>query len=230
MRHFLDRLPLIGRDVQALNQCISPPSVPARPKNCRAFISGPTWCRRIPGRVARPIAWSGWRAGSRLLLVRASRGREMLAEELTKAGGIVEQVVVYEQHRCLAPDAEFVAKMAAGEIHWTTVTSSAIARSLVRLLRRFASRDKARQHQPHYVGYAPRIGPRTGSGSHRVHDAGPGRCNPIGGLPAGKCAAKKECLVAPTPPVAVAATICDDTLARSCQAKKFHRTQRKAHK
>src|SRR5439155_24092338 len=35
-------------------------------------------------------------AGKRFLLIRANRGREHLAEELAKAGGIVEQVVVYE--------------------------------------------------------------------------------------------------------------------------------------
>jgi uroporphyrinogen III methyltransferase/synthase len=67
------------------------------------------------------------------LLVRASRGREILAEELTKAGGIVEQLVVYESIDVERADPAIVAKMAAGQIHWTTVTSSAIARSLVNL-------------------------------------------------------------------------------------------------
>ena len=57
----------------------------------------------------------------------------MLAEELTKAGGIVEQVVVYESVDVEQPDAEIAAQMAAGQIDWTTVTSSAIARSLARL-------------------------------------------------------------------------------------------------
>jgi uroporphyrinogen III methyltransferase/synthase len=72
-------------------------------------------------------------AGNRFLLVRASRGREILAEELTKAGGIVEQLVVYESIDVERADPAIVAKMAAGQIHWTTVTSSAIARSLVNL-------------------------------------------------------------------------------------------------
>jgi uroporphyrinogen III methyltransferase/synthase len=76
---------------------------------------------------------TGLVAGRRVLLVRASRGRELLAEELTKAGGIVEQVVAYNSVDVPTPDADVAAKMAANEIHWTTVTSSAIARSLVRL-------------------------------------------------------------------------------------------------
>jgi len=72
-------------------------------------------------------------AGKRFLLIRASRGREVLAEELTKAGALVEQLVVYESLDVEKPDPTIAAKMAAGQIHWTTVTSSAIARSLANL-------------------------------------------------------------------------------------------------
>jgi len=72
-------------------------------------------------------------AGQRFLLVRASRGREVLADELTKAGGLVEQVVVYDSVDVERPDPAIAEQMAAGQIAWTTVTSSAIARSLVRL-------------------------------------------------------------------------------------------------
>ena len=70
-------------------------------------------------------------AGKRFLLARASRGREVLAEELSRAGGAVEQVVVYESRDVTAPRPEIAARLAAGEIDWITVTSSAIARSLV---------------------------------------------------------------------------------------------------
>ncbi len=71
--------------------------------------------------------------GKRLLLARASRGREVLAQMLTAAGATVEQAVVYESRDVAAPDAEVAEALAAGQIDWTTVTSSAIARSLVRL-------------------------------------------------------------------------------------------------
>jgi uroporphyrinogen III methyltransferase/synthase len=75
----------------------------------------------------------GGAAGKRFLLIRASRGREILAEELTKAGALIEQLVVYESIDVQQADPTIVSKMAAGQIHWTTVTSSAIARSLANL-------------------------------------------------------------------------------------------------
>lgn len=72
-------------------------------------------------------------AGKRLLLVRASRGREVLSEMLTEAGAVVTQIVVYESSDVEVPDDEVLAAMRDGRIDWTTVTSSAIARSLVRM-------------------------------------------------------------------------------------------------
>ncbi|HTM53613.1 MAG TPA: uroporphyrinogen-III C-methyltransferase [Pirellulales bacterium] len=70
---------------------------------------------------------------SRFLLVRASRGREILAEELSKHAAEVEQVVVYSSRDVLEPDPEVLGQLRGGAIDWITVTSSAIARSLVRM-------------------------------------------------------------------------------------------------
>jgi uroporphyrinogen III methyltransferase/synthase len=72
-------------------------------------------------------------AGKRFLLARASRGREVLAEQLTAAGGNVEQVVVYSSTDITAAKPEVAEAMSRGRIDWVTVTSSAIARSLVSL-------------------------------------------------------------------------------------------------
>ncbi|MCH7751401.1 MAG: uroporphyrinogen-III C-methyltransferase [Planctomycetes bacterium] len=72
-------------------------------------------------------------AGQRVLLLRASRGREVLAERLTAAGAHVEQVVVYQSNDVAAPEPDIAAALAEGRIDWVTVTSSAIARSVVRL-------------------------------------------------------------------------------------------------
>jgi uroporphyrinogen III methyltransferase/synthase len=72
-------------------------------------------------------------SGQRFLLARASRGREVLAESLVRAGGEVEQVVVYQSRDADRPEPEIAALLAAGQIDWITVTSSAIAQSLVRL-------------------------------------------------------------------------------------------------
>ncbi len=72
-------------------------------------------------------------AGKRFLLARASRGREVLAEQLVAAGAQVEQVVVYTSTDVERPDPEIAAMLRAGRIDWVSVTSSAIARSLARL-------------------------------------------------------------------------------------------------
>jgi uroporphyrinogen III methyltransferase/synthase len=70
---------------------------------------------------------------ARFLLARASRGREVLHEQLVAGGASVEQVVVYSSTDVETPDPTVAADLAAGRIDWITVTSSAIARSLVRL-------------------------------------------------------------------------------------------------
>jgi uroporphyrinogen III methyltransferase/synthase len=71
--------------------------------------------------------------GQRVLLLRASRGREVLAELLTAAGATVEQVAVYESRDVPTAKPDVAEAMAAGRIDFTTVTSSAIARSLVKM-------------------------------------------------------------------------------------------------
>ena len=78
-------------------------------------------------------ALQGGARGKRFLLVRASRGREVLKDELKKAGAIVEEIVAYESIDVEKPAPEVAEQMAAGKIDWTTVTSSAIARSLARM-------------------------------------------------------------------------------------------------
>lgn len=71
--------------------------------------------------------------GKRFLLVRASRGREILAETLAAAGGRVTQAVAYQSSDVLTPDPQIVELLERGRIDWVTVTSSAIARSLANL-------------------------------------------------------------------------------------------------
>jgi uroporphyrinogen III methyltransferase / synthase len=71
--------------------------------------------------------------GRRFLLIRASRGREVLAERLRAAGRQVDQVVTYRSIDIERPIPEIADALAAGEIDWVTVTSSAIARSLAAL-------------------------------------------------------------------------------------------------
>jgi uroporphyrinogen III methyltransferase/synthase len=133
VRHFLERLPAIGRDVRALSHLRIAAIGPGTAEELARFHLRADLVPEQYRAESLAAALAGLVAGRRVLLVRASRGRELLAEELTKAGGLVEQIVAYHSVDMPAPDAEVAARMTAGEIHWTTVTSSAIARSLVRL-------------------------------------------------------------------------------------------------
>lgn len=72
---------------------------------------------------------AGQVTGQRVLLVRASRGREVLFQQLNAAGAEVQQVVAYNSVDATAPPSELMAQMNGGEIDWVVVTSSAIAKN-----------------------------------------------------------------------------------------------------
>lgn len=71
--------------------------------------------------------------GRRLLLARASRGRQVLAERLTAAGAEVDQVVVYSNVDVEEPDPVIVQRLTSRSIDWVAITSTSVAQSLVRL-------------------------------------------------------------------------------------------------
>ena len=73
------------------------------------------------------------RRGARFLLVRGNRVRDVLAGGLRALGGEVDDLVVYRQVDAAEADKRVAERMAAGDFAYTTVTSPAIARSLVRL-------------------------------------------------------------------------------------------------
>lgn len=133
VRMLLDRLPAVKRDLRALGKIkIAAIGPGTADELARYRVKADV----IPDEFRAEsfaAALRGGAAGKKFLLIRASRGREVLAEELQKAGGVVEQVVVYESVDVEKPDEEIARKMAAGQIDWTTVTSSAIAHSLARL-------------------------------------------------------------------------------------------------
>jgi uroporphyrinogen III methyltransferase/synthase len=101
--------------------------------------------------------------GKRVFLAAASRGREVLTELLAAHGAAVEQAVVYESRDVAEPVGEVAAALAAGRIHWTTVTSSAIARSLARLFGAALRRTRLAAISPltadvlAELGYAPAV-------------------------------------------------------------------------
>jgi uroporphyrinogen III methyltransferase/synthase len=71
--------------------------------------------------------------GQRVLLARADRGREVLREALA-AVAEVEQVAVYSQVDAAAIEPGLLDRLRSGAIHYITLTSSNIARALVRVL------------------------------------------------------------------------------------------------
>ena len=118
----------------------------------------PTWCRgsSAPRRWLTP--WDTTPADSDFLLVRASRGREVLAEQLRAAGALVEQIVAYTSIDMERPDPAVAALLKAGRIDWITVTSSAIARSLVRLFGDDLRRAKLASMSPLTSGVLGELG------------------------------------------------------------------------
>ena len=72
--------------------------------------------------------------GKRFLFPRANRGREVIRKSLEAARATVTEITVYESVDVSEADQQIVELMAAEEIDWVTVTSSAIAKSLVSLL------------------------------------------------------------------------------------------------
>ena len=108
-------------------------------------------------------ALAGQASGKRFLLVCASRGREILAEQLRSAGAIVEQVVAYTSSDVDMPDPDIAAKLAARKIDWITVTSSSIARSLTALFGEKLRQSKLASISPvtsttlRELGYEPAV-------------------------------------------------------------------------
>lgn len=101
--------------------------------------------------------------GRRVLLVRATQGAESLAQALSAAGATVDQVTAYGSMEVEDPDPDVAAALAGGEIGWIAITSSAAARSLVRLygeaLRRarFATIGPLASATLRELGYEPAV-------------------------------------------------------------------------
>lgn len=131
VRFFLNRLLASGKDLRLLGRAklaaIGPATADALAEyHLRADLQPDEYRAEA---LAEALASSA--VGQRVLLLRASRGREVLSEHLTAAGAMVEQIVVYQSRDLTEPTPEIMAAMQAGRIDWTTATSSAIARSLV---------------------------------------------------------------------------------------------------
>jgi uroporphyrinogen III methyltransferase/synthase len=128
---FLDRLRELGHDARRMGNAklaaIGPATVAALAERClKADVQPETYRAEALAEALAPLI-----PGKRVFLVRASRGREVLAELLANAGAVVEQAVVYESRDVAEPISEVAEAIVSGQIDWITVTSSAIARRVV---------------------------------------------------------------------------------------------------
>jgi uroporphyrinogen III methyltransferase/synthase len=71
--------------------------------------------------------------GKRFLHFRANRGRDVLKQSLTEAGGNVTEIAVYRSIDRIDADPPIIECMQRGNIDFVAVTSSAIAQSLVNM-------------------------------------------------------------------------------------------------
>ncbi len=130
VRYLLDRLRDTGRDLRALGGVKLAAIGPGTDRelgryHLRADLQPEAFRAESLAESLAPYA-----DGGRFLLARASRGREVLAEQLREAGAKVSQTVVYHSRDVREPDREIRRQLQGGRIDWVTVTSSAIARSL----------------------------------------------------------------------------------------------------
>ena len=158
VRYFLERLPQHQLDLRALGKskiaAIGPGTAEALAQyHLRADLLPEEYRAEALAEALAPVA-----SGSRFLLLRASRGREVLAEKLVAAGASVEQAVVYESRDVTAPDPDVAESLAEGRIDWVTVTSSAIARSLVALFGRDLARTQLAAISPLTAGVLEEAG------------------------------------------------------------------------
>jgi uroporphyrinogen III methyltransferase/synthase len=125
---FMRRLLRSGRDLRALAPVRLAAIGPATADALRAYHLEPDLVPDVYTSEALAAALKGPAAGGRVLLARADRGREVLRTELA-AVAKVEQVAVYSQR-----DAEGIDPAVLAAVDFVTLTSSNIARSLVRAL------------------------------------------------------------------------------------------------
>jgi uroporphyrinogen III methyltransferase/synthase len=91
-------------------------------------------------------------ANKRILLIRASRGRELLAATLYDAGAEVDQVVAYMSHDVREANPAVLEEITAGRVDWITATSSAIANAAATL---FGEAIKSSPKPPRFAAISP---------------------------------------------------------------------------
>ena len=128
---FLGRLKHVGLDLRALGKSKLAAIGPGTAEALRAFHLKPDLVPPEYRSESLALALKEPARGQRVLLVRADRGREVLREEL-QAVADVEQIAVYAQVELDLRGSAVIDELRQGKIDYVTLTSSNIARALLR--------------------------------------------------------------------------------------------------
>jgi len=134
VRGLLTRLWEQGGDARRLGQCQIAAIGPA---TAAEFASFGLKCDYVPDEFRAEALATGLAnrvSGQRVLWARANRGRDVLPEQLTSAGAIVEQVVVYTNRDVDRWPATETSLLESGAVDWIGLSSPSIARNVARLL------------------------------------------------------------------------------------------------
>lgn len=148
VRFFLERLLELGFDMRRLGHCQI------------ACVGEQTQSALKEFSLHSDITPSDFRAESladaladatkdkRVLLIRASRGRDVLRNRLEHQGAMVSEAVAYSHADVADPDPRILEMAKRGQIDWITVTSSATAKSLHRMFGSAIRRSKLASLSP----------------------------------------------------------------------------------
>lgn len=134
VRHFLKRIVERNRDHRILGRSRIAALGPGTARELARYHLRADLLPDAYHADAMAAALSPHAEGKRFLLIRANRGRDVLPQALTAAGGLVEQVAAYNSRDVDSIDPTIRQRLDRGEVDWVLATSSAIARSLVTLI------------------------------------------------------------------------------------------------
>ena len=136
VRHFWKRLAACGRDSRAIGQCMVAAIGPATADALRERGIEPDFipARYVAEGVVEGLLALGPVAGVKMLLPRAAKAREVLPDELRKAGAQVDVIAAYETVPAAARKDEVLAAMQNGTLDCVTFGSSSTVENFLSLI------------------------------------------------------------------------------------------------
>ena len=136
VRWFWNRLEAAGKDSRALGPCRVAAIGPATAEALLARGIRPDFIpeRYVAEGVIEGLTARGDVAGVRMLLPRAAKAREVLPDELRKAGALVDVIPAYETVPAAARKDEVLTRMAEGTLDCITFGSSSTVENFLSLI------------------------------------------------------------------------------------------------